>query len=107
MPKKTECLSCGHDHVTGRRCPKKGCRCGRNLPPKPKKRIPTSVEIANDPSLRWFPYRMWELVYSDATGELLRFVRYEGDAVVLATVNGMAELPGTVGFLTVRRPTAK
>jgi len=67
---------------------------------------PTAAQIANDASLRWCPYRMFELVYSDTHGRPLRFVRYASPGqVVLATLGGMGELPGTVHELTVRRPS--
>ncbi len=74
-------------------------------PLKPKKYVAGPDELVNDPSLRWCPYRMWETVWSDVHQAELRFVRYEGERVVLATLGGMAELPGTVGKLQVRRLT--
>lgn len=65
----------------------------------------SAAEIANDPSLRWCPYRQWEALRSDVHGETLRFVRYEDGKVRLATLNGIRELPDLVGPLTVRRPS--
>jgi hypothetical protein len=57
--------------------------------------------------LRFCAYRPYETVWSDTHGQELRFLRYAGDAVVLATLNGMGELPGTVPALSVRRLTAR
>lgn len=67
------------------------------------KRKPNPDELANDPSLRWSPYSKWELVWSDAHNDQLRFVGYEEGGVRLATVNGIANLPGLVSPLSIRR----
>lgn len=75
--------------------------------PKPKKHVPSLEEIANDPSLRWFPYRTAEVIFSDTHGTELRFMGYDGEQVKLATLNGIAPIAETVHRLTVRRLTAK
>jgi hypothetical protein len=72
----------------------------------PRKHLPTDAELANDPSLRFCPYRPYETVWSDTHGQELRFLRYQEDAVVLASLNGMGELPGAVPALSIRRLTA-
>lgn len=64
----------------------------------------TEAELTNDPSLRWCPYRTWELIHSDAHDEPVRFLRYSGDNAELAVVGDhfMREL-GTVPVLSLRR----
>lgn len=59
----------------------------------------------NDPSLKYHSkYLKYELLYSDVHGGNVRFVRYAGgDNVVVATVDGMAEMPATVPLSSVRR----
>lgn len=64
----------------------------------------TQEEITNDYSLKWhFPYRHGEALWSDTHQQMLRYIRHEGEYVVLATLNGIAELPKPVHKLTVRR----
>ncbi len=67
----------------------------------------TVEQLENDPSLRVCPYRRWETVWSDTLQADVRFVRYEGTMVRLATMNGIAELPDLVPELSIRRMTAK
>lgn len=74
---------------------------------KDRRRIFTPEELANDPSLKWCSYRPWETIWSDRHQAELRFVRYDGEEVVLGTLGGMAELPGTVPALSIRRLTAR
>jgi hypothetical protein len=69
-----------------------------------KKRIPSKLELENDPSLRWNDYKRWEVVMSDVHSELRRFHSREGDQARLATVNGMEVLPELVPLLSIRRP---
>ena len=67
----------------------------------------TAAQLANDPSLRWCPYRRWESLWSDVHQADMRFVRYEGDGMVrLATLDAIAELPELVREDQVRRYTA-
>ncbi len=75
-------------------------------PRKPKKRLHSPAELANDPSLKWFPYHSWETVWSDTHGEELRFLEYVGDQVRLATLHGITPLGGSVPLLSIRRLTA-
>lgn len=88
------------------------------MPKKKKKRIPkppkdlhkTPAHVRNDPSLRWVGYRYGEVLYSDTHQTYLRFSRYDHkdpSRVVLASMNGIADLPGTVDEFTVRRDTAQ
>lgn len=72
---------------------------------KPKKYEPSAAELANDPSLRWCPYRSGELVWSDAHGDVMRFLRYESAGVALATQHGIAPVAGVYSPLSVRRPS--
>jgi hypothetical protein len=65
----------------------------------------TEADLKNDPSLRWCPYRMWELVWSDVHNKPVRFVRYEDGKVRVGTLNGMAPLPELVEVHQVRRPS--
>lgn len=74
------------------------------MPRKTRKHLTPPEQLANDPSLKWNAYKKWEALWSDSHGETLRFARYEGDRIVLATLN-IADLPGTVDPLSVRRPT--
>lgn len=67
----------------------------------------TDEEILNDESLRWHPYKQWELVWSDVHGKEMRFYGYEDDFVRLATF-GMAKIDDPDGLVRrdqVRRPT--
>ena len=59
--------------------------------------------LANDPSLKYHPmYLRWEALDTDRGP--MRFQRYAADGrIVLATLNGCAELPGSVDPLMVRR----
>lgn len=72
-----------------------------------KKRLHSQAELDNDPSLAICPYRPYEAIWSDSHQVELRFVRYEGDEVVLAELNSMAELEGVFPLLSIRRLTAK
>ncbi len=69
------------------------------------KRKASPAELQNDPSLRWNAYTKWEALFSDYHNETLRFSRYDGDMVYLATQNGIDELEQPVPALRVRRPT--
>ena len=72
-----------------------------------KKITPTAAELANDPSLRFCPYRQWELVWCDERDECVRFHHYADVArtiVVVASVH-MAVLPGSVPAASLRRPS--
>ena len=71
-----------------------------------RKRTASAVEIANDPSLRWCDYQKWESIWSDDLNQSVRFVRREGDRVVIATAEGIKEFEGTFDHLRVRRITA-
>ena len=53
----------------------------------------TEAELINDPSLRWCPYRRWELLWSDLHQTEVRFLEYRGDLVAVATLNGIAPYP--------------
>lgn len=72
---------------------------------KPSKRSHSAIEIANDPSLKYCGYRVFEAIYSDAHAGYRRFVRYtnDGSEVVLAEMASMREIPGVVSVLTIRR----
>lgn len=75
---------------------------------KTKKHKPTDAELANDPSLRWHSYGKYETLDSDTHGCQLAFVRYtDCGRIVLATINGLSELPGVVDSLTVRRQSER
>ena len=67
---------------------------------------PTDAELTNDPSLKWTRYAKWELLYSDAFDDLVRFVDYTSEGLVrVATVNSMCEFEGiALDPLSVRRP---
>lgn len=71
-----------------------------------KKRTPTVDELANDPSLRWNEYRHGETLHSDALG-LVRFLRREGDQIVVATLAGIAEIAERQNALSVRRASVR
>jgi hypothetical protein len=66
----------------------------------------TLEELAADPSLKWCPYRRFEILWSDTHQTCVRFVRYEGDGVVVAADASCAEMPGSVPKTSVRRPSA-
>lgn len=68
-----------------------------------RKRVYTTDELANDPSLFHTDYKPFEVVHSDHHKDLRRFVRYEDGEIVLASLGGMAELPKRVPILSVRR----
>lgn len=77
-------------------------------PAKPRKHVPSAAELANDPSLRWCPYRKFELVWSDTHQTEMRFVEYlTGGKVTLATEAGMAVVEGSYDALSIRRCTAR
>ena len=72
-----------------------------------KKQKYSESELRNDPSLKWCPYRRAEVVWSDAHQAEVRFMEYVGcDRARTATLNGIADMPGTVHRLGIRRPTA-
>lgn len=72
-----------------------------------KKHKPTQAEITNDPSIRWTPYKKWEVVESDTYG-LVRFSGYAADgSVELTTLLGMGQIAGSVQSTTIRRPTPR
>lgn len=75
---------------------------------KPSKRAHSAVETANDPSLKYCGYRVFEAIYSDMHGDYRRFVRYtaDGNFMVLAEMASMREIPGVVSVLSVRRSPA-
>ncbi len=73
---------------------------------KSRKRKGTGEEIANDPTLRWNPYRWGEQLFSDKHGDFRRFVGYAPDGrILLASLNGIAPETEPVDPLRVRRPT--
>lgn len=72
---------------------------------KPAIHKATDVEIRNDPSLRWNYYRPWEIVWSDLHNTEVRFLRYEGDKIAVASLHGITELSDRVGVLQIRRPS--
>lgn len=74
---------------------------------KPRKRVHSAAELANDPSLRYCPYRKFELVWSDSHQTEMRFVEYVGDKIILATEAGMAVVDGLWDMLSIRRCTAR
>lgn len=71
-----------------------------------KKRQYTPAELMNDASLRWYPYKRMELVWSDTYNTEMRFVRYEADGSIVLANLMLGELPGSVDPLSVRRPSA-
>lgn len=73
---------------------------------KPKKRIASEAEIANDGSLKWFPYGEGEPLWSDSRNAYVRFVRYENDKIRVSELNSMTEAE-LVEPLSVRRATAR
>lgn len=77
-------------------------------PIKPRKHIPSAAELVNDPSLKYCPYRTFELVWSDSHRTEMRFVAYLASGKVrLATEAGMALVDGEFDILSIRRPTAR
>lgn len=76
-------------------------------PRKIKARIPSSAELANDPSLRWVPYRVSELLWSDTLESYCRFMAYTPTGRIdIASKDGISPLGVDVDPLSVRRPTA-
>ena len=70
----------------------------------------TPSQLANDPSLRWCPYRRHELVWSDAYQDCLRFWGYEGEGMVRLATLMLGRIDGPEGLvpeLSVRRPTGE
>lgn len=65
----------------------------------------TPAELTNDPSLRWCSYRRWEMLYSDTHAGPVRFLEYVGDAVRVASMEGIAPLAELPTRLQVRRPS--
>lgn len=76
-------------------------------PRKPKKIEYTEAELANDPSLKWCPYREAEAVWSDLHRTDVRFLRYEEGKVRLATIDGISPLPDLVERTQVRRASSR
>ena len=77
-------------------------------PTKPRKHAPSAAELVNDPSLKYCPYRTFELVWSDSHSTEMRFVAYLANGKVrLATEAGMAVIAGEFDVLSIRRPTAR
>ena len=70
-----------------------------------KKKVASPAELANDPSLRWCPYRQGELVYSDLHQAVVRFWEIEKKGIRLASLNGIAPLPELVRADQIRRPS--
>jgi hypothetical protein len=68
-----------------------------------KKHKPTAAELANDPSLRWHAYGLYEPLDSDLHSEKAAFIRYDDGRIVLGSINDLAELPDTFDPVTVRR----
>jgi hypothetical protein len=73
---------------------------------RPPKHQPTAAELVNDPTLRWWPYRRLELVWSDTHRAYLRFDAYVPFGKVRLLTFAGGELPGTHDPLSVRRPNA-
>ncbi len=73
---------------------------------KPKKHQPSPAELANDPSLKYCPYRRMELVWSDTFKAEMRFVEYVPCGKIRLANFSMGEVSGLYDPLTVRRPTA-
>lgn len=71
------------------------------------KHKPGPAELANDPSLRWCPYRSFELVWSDAHATEMRFNGYNDDGTVSLANMAMSPVPGSYDPLSIRRPTAR
>lgn len=63
----------------------------------------TPEQLANDPSLKYCPYRYGELVWSDQHKAWVRFGHYEGRNVHVLSYAGMAPLSGVVPDLQIRR----
>lgn len=67
---------------------------------------PTPEEILNDYTLKWFPYKEGEALWSDTHQDTKRFVRYvDKDMVMLSEIDSMRPLPDPVSRLSVRRLT--
>lgn len=61
----------------------------------------------NDPSVQFHgAYRKGEALWCESRQQIFRFVRMEGDNVVLSDHASMKELPGTVSMSDVRRYSA-
>ncbi len=73
---------------------------------KKTNRITSAAELVNDPSLRWCAYRQFELVWSDSHKTEMRFNGYNPDGTVNLANMAMGPVPGNVGALSIRRPTA-
>lgn len=70
----------------------------------PAKRKYSKRELDNDPTLKLYFYRRWEVVWSDVHNAKVRFARYNEDGTVtVATINGMADLLDVVHPLQIRR----
>lgn len=63
-------------------------------------------EIANDGSLKYFPYGEGEPLWCDTRNGYARFVRYEGDQIRVSELDSMREAE-LVDVLSVRRLTAR
>lgn len=74
---------------------------------KLKKYVPSAAELVNDPSLKWHQYKQGEAVYCETLQENVRFMSYQQDKVKLATLNGIAEIPGLFDKLSIRRLTSR
>ena len=73
---------------------------------KAKPQTASPAELVNDPSLRYFPYKQGELVWSDAHGDHVRFWSYNADGTVqTATRDGISPEGNSVNCLSVRRPS--
>lgn len=73
---------------------------------KVKKKTASPQEIANDCSLKWFPYGEGEPLWSDTRNGYVRFVRYEDGMIRVSELNSMREAE-LVDPLSVRRLTAR
>lgn len=73
---------------------------------KKKERKASTEEIANDGSLKYFPYGEGEPLWCDTRNGYARFVRYEGDKIRLSELDSMREAE-LVDPLSVRRLTAR
>lgn len=69
---------------------------------KKKRRTYSAEELTNDPSLKYFDYRMMEALLSDEHGDV-RFAGYEKENIKIADLQTMAVLPLTVNPLKIRR----
>ena len=79
----------------------------KKRPKKPKKRVASAEEIANDYSLKFNPYYLkWEALWSDDLNCAVRFNGYEGgdiEKVLIATLDGISPIAKPVNHLRVRR----